>query len=304
MSQQQKNIKIEWKNKTNMPGPLYAFNAVSMGNKIYAIGGRGKKKNHDRYNYVYDVTLDKWEVKREPMFSRSNHAVVALGKKIYIFGGNSNQNKVEVYNTSTDRWKELAPIPTPRMHINYSGAVSNGKILLIGGIHRTGERKFEVTDKNEEYNPSSNTWAEKRPLPAPRQANAVVNFQDKIYSIGGQNGKFENQKEVFVYTPETNSWELKAEMPQARFISGVAVIKNKIVVITGIVPDFKKSKVFIYYPIKDQWLDSGELPDYFMLAGTTSVQNKLYVLGGSDYKQILTRCLEGIIIENNPDHNN
>jgi len=289
--------RVEWTKKCRMPGPLYAFNAATLGNKIYAIGGRGEEERHDRYTYIYDPVKDSWEVKKEPMFPRSNHAVAALGNKIYVFGGNDSAGKAEAYDVDADIWKELAPIPSPRMHINYSAAVCNGKIFLIGGLEKKAGPYYDTdSNKNEMYDPSNNTWTEKAPLPSPRQTAAVMTFENKIYVISGKI-KYDDRSDVFVYDPETDTWQTRTPMPETRFISGAAVVKDKIVVITGVDGrNCKESKIFAYEPLKDSWHDLGKGPRDFMLAGVTSIGDKFYILGGSDLENILFQCLEGTLI--------
>ena len=288
---------VQWKERANMPGPLYAFDAASIGNKIYAIGGRGKEERHDRYNYVYDTIKDSWEVRKDPMFPRSNHAVASLGNKIYVFGGNDSPSKTEVYDIKSDSWRELAPIPSPRMHINYSAAVCKGKIYLIGGLENDREKYYDHdSNKNEMYDPFGDTWIEKAPLPSPRQCTAVITFENKIYVISGKIN-FDDRNEVFVYDPETDIWRTKAPMPETRPISGVAVVEDKIVVVTGVNGrSCKESKIFVYVPIKDQWHDLGKLSRSFMLSGVTSIEDKFYILGGSDLEKILFQCLEGTFV--------
>jgi N-acetylneuraminic acid mutarotase len=287
--------KVKWIKKSPMPGPLYAFDAASIGHKIFAVGGRGGKDKYERYNYVFDPQTNLWEVGKELIYDRSNHAVVALEGKIYVFGGNENPDKTEVYDPTTDVWKELAAIPTPRQHINYSAAAAHGKIYLIGGIEKRGEKEFIITDKNEVYDPTTNTWAEKSPIPSKRQIPAVISYREKIYVISGTDSNWDDQSTVYVYDPETDRWETKASMPEARYISGVALIHQKIVVITGIRSTYKKSKIYIYDPENDTWDYVVELPQYFMLAGVASVGGKLYILGGSNLEFILFSCLEGDI---------
>ncbi len=290
-------LAVQWKKKCNMPGPLYAFDAATVGNKIYAIGGRGKEERHDRYTYVYYANKNSWEVKKEPMFPRSNHAVAALENKIYVFGGNDSPSKTEVYEIKSDSWKELAPIPSPRMHINYSAAVCNDKIFLIGGLEKKGGMYYDTdSNKNEMYDPLTNTWIEKAPLPSPRQCAAIVTFQNTIYVISGKMN-FDDRNDVFVYDPENDCWQTKTSMPETRFVSGVAAVEDKIVVITGVDGRrCRESKVFVYEPLKDQWHDLGEVPSSFMLAGVTSVGDKFYILGGSDLENILFQCLEGTFV--------
>ncbi len=288
-------IKIKWEKRLPMPGHLYAFDAVTIDNKIYAVGGRGSKEGYYRNFYQYDMEKDQWEIKKELIFNRDNHAVIALGGKIYVFGGNDNPNKTEVYDTQNDSWKELADMPTPRQHINYSAAAVNGKIYVIGGIEKRSEREYIITDKNEEYDPATNTWKEKAPLPAPRQVPAVVSFQNKIYAISGTDSKWEDQSTVFLYHPEKDLWESRAQMPEARYINGVAVVKNRIIILTGKRIDDVISKIFVYDPELDRWHYLGELPLNFMLAGVTSAKDKLYVLGGHTHDYILSTCWEADI---------
>lgn len=286
---------IEWTKKSPMPGPLYAFNAAAIGSRIYAVGGRGGKQGYGRYNYVYDQKRDSWEVRKDLIYDRSNHAVVTSGGKIYVFGGNENPGKVEAYDPEKDSWKELADIPTPRQHINYSAVACRGKIYLIGGIEKRGERDFIITDKNEMYDPATNTWTEKAPIPSKRQMPAAICFEDKIYVISGTDEKWDDQTTVYVYDPGSDSWETRASMPEARNISGVAEVDGRIIVVTGLHGNYKKSKAFMYDPENDVWHSLSELPHYFMLAGVVSLNDRLYVLGGSNLESILSTCLEGNI---------
>ena len=288
-------LKIQWTKKAPMPGYLYAFDAVTLGNRIYAVGGRGLDEGYNRYLYVYDLGKDTWETKKELLFSRSNHAVVALDDKIYVFGGNENRSKVEVYDPGSDSWQELADMPTPRQHINYSGIALNGKIHVIGGIVREGEKGFSISDKNEVYDPAANTWTEKAPLPAQRQNAAIVSFRGQIYVISGTNSEFVDQPTVYVYDPGNDSWTAKAPFPEPKFINGTAVVDDKILVLTGATREDTVCKIFAYDPASDRWHDLGELPESFMLAGVTSANNRLYVLGGHNLTRIQPTCWEAVL---------
>ena len=287
-------LTVRWTKKCDMPGPLYAFDAATLGNKIYAIGGRGKVERHDRYTYVYDAGKDSWDVKKEPLFPRSNHAVAALGNKIYVLGGNDSAGKAEAYDVDADIWEELAPIPSPRRHVNYSAAACGGKIYLIGGLEENVRPDQDPdSNKNEMYDPVNNTWTEKAPLPSPRSTAAVTAFENKIYVISGK-FKHEDRNDVFLYDPATDAWQTRAPMPEAGFISGAAVVKEKIVVITGDWQSHRESKIYIYEPLKDRWNDLGKVLRNFRLAAVASIGDKFYILGGIDLDDnILIQCLEG-----------
>ena len=86
-----------------------------------------------------------------------------------------------------------------------NAAVVNGKIYVI------------VSTVNYEYDPTTNTWATKQPMPTPRADGiAVTVFQNKIYVIGGRiiGGGTTGINEV--YDPATDSWETKTSMPTPR----------------------------------------------------------------------------------------
>ena len=286
---------ISWEKKTPMPGPLYAFDAVTLGQRIYAVGGRGDKEGFNRYLYQYDLGRDTWSVKQDLIHARSNHAVAVLDDRIYVFGGNENPNRTEVYDPRADSWKELAEMPIPRQHINYSAVTSNGKVYVMGGIEKRAAKEFVITDMNQEYDPATDTWTDRIPLPSPRQNAAIVSIDDTIYVISGTDSEFVDQTTVFAYHPATDSWETKAPMPEARFINGAAVVKGRIIVCTGKTPDYDICKIFAFDPQSDKWYRLGELPEYFMLAGVTSANDRLYMLGGSNHEIILDTVWEAEI---------
>ena len=64
-------------------------------------------------------------------------------------------------------WERKSPMQKAR---SYLGVVAvNGKIYAIGGSTATGSYPYAggVEGLNEEYDPSSNTWSYKTPMPTP-----------------------------------------------------------------------------------------------------------------------------------------
>ena len=100
----------------------------------------------------------------------------------------------------------------------------NGKIYAIGGVTANG-----VTDANEEYDPSTDTWILRMPMPIPSSGFGIAVYQDKIYCIG----ETANQ----VYDPATDSWETKTPMPTPRSSLKATVVDGKIYLMGGYVPD-------------------------------------------------------------------
>lgn len=128
-------LTVEWNKKANMPGPLYAFDAATLGNKIYAIGGRGREERHDRYMYVYDPAADTWQTKASMPETRFISGVALLKDKIIVITGvdrrSSKESKILVYEPLKDRWHDLGNVPRNFM---LAGVASVGdRFYILGG---------------------------------------------------------------------------------------------------------------------------------------------------------------------------
>ena len=119
-------------------------------------------------------------------------------------------------------------MPTARNHL--SSAVVDGKLYAIGG--RTSGPSGNL-NANEAYDPSTNTWSTKAPMPTARGGLASADtINGNIYSFGGEAPTLvfnTNEK----YDTSTNTWSTEASLPTARHgLTGVA-LDSKIYVISG-----------------------------------------------------------------------
>jgi len=122
------------------------------------------------------------------------------------------------------------------------GADAHGKIQFWGGCSERadirqrrcgGTQSKELTAANEEYNPATNTWTEKAPMPTPRYGCAVATYGNKIYVFGGGINDSGCANETVVYDPATNTWATKASMPTARDRLCVVVVDDRLYAIGG-----------------------------------------------------------------------
>lgn len=187
-------------------------------------------------------------------------------------------------------WTEKAPLQ--EVKCNLGVAAVNGRIYAIGGENTTGggvkvpETGFtydgSVLDTNEEYDPETDTWTYKQPMPTPRSRFATAVLDNKIYCIGGLSESGVNE----VYDPATDTWETKAPMPTARLQVTASVVNGKIYLIGG---RYNSSQDFLYStlnevydPETDSWTTKAPMLTAIVLfAGVTSVtiNNKIYVIG-------------------------
>jgi N-acetylneuraminic acid mutarotase len=185
-----------------------------------------------------------------------------------------------------DTWTTKASMHVARSKLGV--AVVNGKIYAIGGDARHGQWPYagSIVGTNEEYDPTTDTWTFKTPMPTPRSGFAIAVYQNKIYCIGGfiGNGKYTGVNEV--YDPATNTWENKTAMPTARFELQANVANGKIYLIGGYDPElyaFPNSTSNlneVYDPATDTWTTKAPIPVATRDYPSAVVDNKIYVIDG------------------------
>jgi N-acetylneuraminic acid mutarotase len=130
----------QWQTRAEMPTPRDHLGAATVGDKIYAAGGRiniNFGENVDA-NEVYGSS-DSWTSASPLPTARSGIAAASLGGRIFVFGGEANEgtfDENEAYNPETDMWESLEPMPTARHGLG--AAVVGDTIYVIGGGQTPG----------------------------------------------------------------------------------------------------------------------------------------------------------------------
>ena len=137
------NPSAGWETDTPLPEELDHIGCVSVGGKLYTVGGITDKientSNHTTV-YVYDPATKQW-TNAAPLPLPLGHigpATTSDGRYIYVTGGQTNDpayqhmvNNAERYDTVTNTWSVLTPMPVERM--SDMNAVINGKLIFTGG---------------------------------------------------------------------------------------------------------------------------------------------------------------------------
>lgn len=178
-----------WTSLADMPTGRAGLGVATVGNAIYAIGGRtgaspcagGALATVERY----DIDTNTWSTVAPLPSARSDLAAVARGGKIYVFGGCTDfatvLDDVDVYNPVTDTWSTApADMPTARAAM-YGAAAKGGTIYVVGGwTPLTGQLAT-----NEAYKVASDTWSTALAMPSPRAEMGVVSHGGRVYTVGG-----------------------------------------------------------------------------------------------------------------------
>jgi N-acetylneuraminic acid mutarotase len=131
------------------------------------------------------ATEDSWATKALMPTERSFFGVAVVNGKIYTVGGSNAGvlNITEEYDPVTDIWKTKAAMPTPRS--SFGIAVYDNKIYVIGGVVGNDVNGAVPTGANEVYDPETDTWATKTPMPVAKSCLVASVVDGKIYLISG-----------------------------------------------------------------------------------------------------------------------
>lgn len=219
---------------------------------------------------------------------------------------------------SGETWTHRAYMPTART--NVSVAVVNNKLYAIGGMVRVNafdSAGLAITSPtppflasvydfyvsaNEVYDPASNTWTTKAPLPTLRNTFAAAAIGGKIYAVGGQimttapvlpptvttpvNGVYADTAINEEYDPVADTWTTKTPMPTARRYVSAGVINNKLYVLGGRGPNGAGGVRTIYAnneeydPAANAWVTKAPMPTARRALSVAVVNGKLYAMGG------------------------
>ncbi len=118
------------------------------------------------------------------------------------------------YNTQTDTWTTLDPLPDTEGKIAAAANVIKNKIYITGGYNVTSNGNEVSSDKIHIFDPETNTYLPNgAPIPVPIDDHVQGVWRDSLlYLVTGwsNNGNVDN---VQIYNPSTNSWSVGTPVP-------------------------------------------------------------------------------------------
>lgn len=228
-----------WSKRAPLVEPNSETTVTQIGKKIYVLGGYPSSRITVTTAQEYDGATDKWRLVA-PLPSPLNHAMAAaVGGKIYIIGGQKtaggrrrsggNLNAARnPFNTNAPDfdWRKVKP----RMEAIFKArakARAEGK----GGNASFHRIPAGYSNATYEWEPASNKWTERAPMPTKRSGGAAAVLDGKIYVAGGRTR--ETGADFAVYNPKTDRWEKLPNVPTQRNHLGVVATAGKIWVVGG-----------------------------------------------------------------------
>lgn len=238
------------------------------------------------------ATENTWSTKAPMPITLSNPKAAALNGKIYVIGahlGENKNNSLYEYNPATNAWAIKKSMLSSRIY--FAVTACENKIYVIGGgLNPQQSHYAEALSNNEAYDPATNTWETKAPMPTARTQMEANTVDGKIYVISGRTaGSDSTVTTSEVYDPDTDSWAKKTAIPYPVASYASAVVDSKIYIIGGqdeyytpMNPGFNQ----IYDTKTDTWMQGAKEPNPAWVsesaAATTGVlaPKMIYVMGG------------------------
>jgi len=157
--------------------------AVRLGNRIYVMGGREGEACYTLEEY--DIERNTWKILEVSKRPRNPVGGVSDGKYIYwisdTVSASMTGNKIlEQYDPSTQQWKILSDMPTPRCDAPV--ILFGNRIIIPGGWTASGN-----TNVVEAYDLAEKNWKILRSLNIARQFHAACIIGNTMIITGGSN---------------------------------------------------------------------------------------------------------------------
>jgi hypothetical protein len=198
---------------------------------FYAVGG-DNDFSYFATNEAYDAATDTWTIKAPMPTPRSGLTAGVVSGILYAVGGAfpAALTTVEAYDPATNTWTTTASTLQARYVAAAAGV--NGILYVMGGLTNIGGVNVYLASV-EAYNPVTNTWTPKAPMPTARANLATVVVNGIIYAVGGWNGTA--LATVEAYNPTTDTWTSAPSMPTARRAVAAGEVNGVLYAVGGVI---------------------------------------------------------------------
>ena len=124
---------------------------ISLGNKIYSIGGLNATGQRTASSSVFDTETNTWSAIASPTYATDNAPIEVYEGEIYLFNG--LENVIEIYNPDTDTWRLSTTTPLDDFSGIYDVELVDGVFYLQGVSSSTPANGYFAT-----FNPATDTW--------------------------------------------------------------------------------------------------------------------------------------------------
>ena len=228
---------ITWEEAGNdsLPYPISSPSAVVFNNKMWVTGGNYRANFYKKVIYSEDGI--NWTGAEQDVLPESIEASFVFNNKIWVLG---RSGKI-YFSENGLNWSFVGnkpsniAFPTP--------AVFDNKIWLIGGVDLT-QFSPEKLSKRIYYTNDGITWNEIGPnwsepgtvgLPVGIKFHQIINFDNKIWIIGGTIGEYKTSNQKLYYSSDGVHWQVISliSLPYLSQNHSAVNFNDKIVILGG-----------------------------------------------------------------------
>jgi N-acetylneuraminic acid mutarotase len=281
-----------WTSLAPMPSPRQEVFPVHEGNTIYIIGGFDTTRRVSNRVDMYDIASNSWT--SGPALPSKRHHIMAgvIGKTLFAISGVQYSSgwtaarEVYALEEGSSSWSAKCLITEGRIA---AACVSfDQRLFVIGGqTYEPDYGKYISLSSVEVYDPASDTWEYRTPMPTKRNHGAAVVVDSLIYVIGGRymlNGQITNLNVNEVYDPAVDTWTVRAPLPLPLGGISASALNGKIYIFGGEYFEGKGGvhpETWEYDPATDTWARATSMITPRHGTGAVTAGNAIYVIGGA-----------------------
>lgn len=185
-----------WNAEAPLPEARGGGALVRVARTLHYMGGYFAADQEPSSEKHWVLDLDRgtgWEL-RAPLLIALGHAgVAAVGDQVVLIGGSLTHHPgfidtdvVQIYDTSKDRWRPAAPLPSPRSHIEPGTFEEGGMVYLFGGRDNMSAALSALETREVlRFDLGANRWEHLLALPVPLRAPVAQKIGNEIVVTGG-----------------------------------------------------------------------------------------------------------------------
>jgi hypothetical protein len=194
---------------------------------------------------LYDPRTQKWSSAGTLRMPRALHTATLLKSgKVLVVGGSQvvpfylgSLATAELYDPQTNSWALAASIHSPRSY-HTATLLSDGRVLVVGGIEAASDITGTVLASAELYDPITDTWTATAPMHVARAKHAATLLADhRVLVIGGTDSDYFAFSGYFrtaeIYDPATQSWSPAPSMNYPRINATSTLLPDGRVLVVG-----------------------------------------------------------------------
>ena len=210
--------------------------------------------------------------------ARMDYLMVAAAGSDYtlVATAGSRSGTSASFTVAPNPWTPVAA-PPGNYRIHGAAAVVNGIVYVMGGEENHWDFcPCTYLTAVDAYDPATDRWTSRAPLPTPRTGLALGVVDGVIYAVGGNTDESPALTTVEAYDPATNTWTARAPMLSARTIFEIGVVNGKLYAVGG----DGTGTVEVYDPAANSWSSRTSVPTPRFNASVAVVGGSIYVVGG------------------------